>query len=156
MEIEIIEPNLQFTNELIPLKSIERLIIHHTEKYGWDINRTHHHHINKNGWDGIGYNYFIESDGTIKKGRGINVGAHAYGFNFNSIGICINGNYDFEFLDSVVRDSLYKLCVFLIKKYDLAHKDVYGHKECKSEKTCPGLNIDMDLIRNELAELYIM
>lgn len=51
------------------------------------------------GWRDIGYHFVIRRDGTIEKGRDIDgdgdvfdeIGAHAKGFNKNSIGICLVG-----------------------------------------------------------------
>lgn len=55
-------------------------------------------HIAK-GWKDIGYNYVIRRNGVIEGGRDLDkdgdfdeeVGAHAEGFNANSIGICMVG-----------------------------------------------------------------
>jgi hypothetical protein len=44
----------------------------------------------------IGYHFVIYVDGTIHTGRGVNeVGAHAEGYNKNSIGICLIGKDKF-------------------------------------------------------------
>jgi len=45
----------------------------------------------------VGYHYVIEKDGTVQQARKDNEeGAHTYGQNFNSIGICLVGDFDFE------------------------------------------------------------
>lgn len=147
------DPKLQFAQPLIPLTEVTHLVIHHTEKFGWDIHRTHHHHLNKNGWDGVGYNYFIEYDSSIQIGRGLHVGAHAYGHNRNSIGICVTGNYDYETLSPDMRETLYVLCLHFMEMFHLNPSDVYGHRELGAKKTCPGTSIDMEVIRYDLKEL---
>lgn len=44
------------------------------------------------GWLGCGYHYVIRRDGELEEGRPLNeAGAHAAGFNRNSIGICLAG-----------------------------------------------------------------
>jgi N-acetylmuramoyl-L-alanine amidase len=44
------------------------------------------------GWDGIGYHAVIRTDGVLEAGRPLEkVGAHAYGHNLKSIGICMVG-----------------------------------------------------------------
>lgn len=50
-------------------------------------------HVVDNGWSDIGYNYVIEEDGNLEKGRELEyVPAHAGGkFNARSIGICLVG-----------------------------------------------------------------
>lgn len=47
------------------------------------------------GFDAIGYHYVIRRDGTLEHGRDISLrGAHAKGFNWQSIGICLIGGID--------------------------------------------------------------
>lgn len=47
------------------------------------------------GWIGIGYHAVIRTDGVLESGRDIDaVGAHAYGHNRDSIGICLVGGLD--------------------------------------------------------------
>ena len=46
------------------------------------------------GWDDVGYNFLIGEDGRVYTGRGWQgVGAHAYGWNTLSYGICMIGTY---------------------------------------------------------------
>ena len=56
-----------------------------------DIDRWH----KAKGWLGIGYHFVILRDGTLEKGRDVDaIGAHVYGHNLNSIGICVVGGLD--------------------------------------------------------------
>ena len=58
-----------------------------------EINRWHR----DRGWSGIGYQFVIRRDGTVETGRPINkVGAHAYGYNRISWGICMVGGLDYQ------------------------------------------------------------
>jgi hypothetical protein len=44
------------------------------------------------GWSGIGYHNVIRLNGTLEHGRSLSQpGAHAYGYNKNSIGVCLIG-----------------------------------------------------------------
>ena len=44
------------------------------------------------GWKGIGYNYFIQRDGTVEEGREPDEqGAHVSGYNEIALGICMAG-----------------------------------------------------------------
>ena len=46
-------------------------------------------------WSDIGYHYVIRLDGTLERARPLyKSGAHARGYNSNSIGICIVGGVD--------------------------------------------------------------
>lgn len=52
-------------------------------------------HIDRNGWEDIGYNFLIGEDGHVYEGRGWDkVGAHAPGYNFQSIGVCFMGDFN--------------------------------------------------------------
>ena len=56
-------------------------------------------HVEERGWDDIGYANVIRRDGTIELGRDLDgdgdvadeIGAHAAGFNAQSIGVCLVG-----------------------------------------------------------------
>ena len=53
-------------------------------------------HVNTNGWSDIGYNWLIAPDGQIFVGRGGGnnvVGAHMCGYNVNTMGVCLIGNF---------------------------------------------------------------
>ncbi len=53
-------------------------------------------HVNTNGWSDIGYNWLIAPDGTLFVGRGGGdgvVGAHMCGYNANTMGVCLIGNF---------------------------------------------------------------
>lgn len=53
-----------------------------------DIDKWHR----ARGWNGCGYHFVVDLDGTIEVGRPVaEVGAHAYGYNRRSIGICYVG-----------------------------------------------------------------
>jgi len=83
-------------------------------------------------------------------------GAHALGFNFNSIGICLVGDYDEQYIET---GRMIKLLVFIKALqliYDIPIKRVLGHRETyvlrnrPVEKTCPGSKVSMDEIREAL------
>ncbi|MFB3161560.1 peptidoglycan recognition family protein [Neobacillus sp. 179-J 1A1 HS] len=143
--------NLSFKEPLVALKNVMYIIVHHTEEIGWDINKTHRFHQEHRGWSGIGYNFFIEENGEIIKGRGYHVGAHAYSYNQKSIGICLAGNFDIHIPSIEQLKSLSKLCIFLLEQYNLSTTQILGHRELKSTaKSCPGKNFNMDQIRESI------
>lgn len=56
-----------------------------------DIDRWHR----DKGWVMIGYHHVIKRDGTVEKGRPMDLpGAHVEGYNSQSIGICMVGGVD--------------------------------------------------------------
>ena len=83
---------------------IDRIIIHCSDsKFGNAIKIDEWHKFNK--WEGCGYHYVICNgytfdtedydslmDGSVESGRSLaKAGAHCYGYNDTSIGICLIG-----------------------------------------------------------------
>jgi N-acetyl-anhydromuramyl-L-alanine amidase AmpD len=125
------------------------LIVHHTASKTISPENINEMHI-KEGWGGIGYHFYIRKDGTIYKGRPENtIGAHSIGRNKNSIGICLEGNFESESPTEEQKNSLVKLSTDMIIKYNLegiiGHGDVY-------ETLCPGKNFPMEEIQNRVLE----
>jgi N-acetyl-anhydromuramyl-L-alanine amidase AmpD len=124
------------------------------------------------GWNGIGYHFVIVNDkhdeiedGTVQKGRDIGiVGAHARGLNSRSIGICCVGHGDYEPFTKNQTKSLVEKISELIDQYDeIKVEDVIGHRELNklvsegilsseyaTSKTCPGMKVDMAVLRDEI------
>jgi hypothetical protein len=90
------------------------------------------------GWDGIGYHAVIIKDGTIEQGRPhFWSGAHVYGHNEKSLGVCLIGRNDFTpeqmtALDGLLRD--------WIARYPQAR--ICGHRDFpNTQKTCPNFDV---------------
>lgn len=114
-------------------------------------------------WLDIAYQFGVENVNgklTILDGRKIGeIGAHAVGFNSNSIGICLIGNYDIEapsedrlsIMASLVRD--------LQRQFKIPRDQVIGHRETfvkrgvPVEKTCPGSKFVMEDFRARLIDV---
>ena len=89
----------------------------------------------KRGWAGIGYHYFIRTDGTLEEGRPVSRrGAHVKGYNTGSIGICLNGLKVEDFTEAQF-ETLRKLCAEINDAYDGAIR-FRGHNEVAA-KLCP-------------------
>lgn len=105
-----------------------------------DIDRWHR----QKGWAGIGYNWVIDLDGTIEKGRDESkVGAHCAGYNKNSIGVVYVGGLDEKGNPKDTRtkeqkEALWKLVRELITRYPDAQ--VKGHNEV-ANKACPCFSV---------------
>lgn len=108
-----------------------------------DIDRWH----KNQGWKCIGYNYVIDLDGTVEKGRDIDdIPAHCTGHNKNSIGICYIGGCDTNNKAKDTRtqqqkESMYKLVDQLMWKYGVTLTNVHCHNEF-ANKACPSFKID--------------
>lgn len=126
------------------------------------------------GWQGVGYHYVILNgypnqkqvgrksrwsflDGSVESGRPLNkspyldadeVGAHAYNFNRESVGICLIGQPG-EF---TIRQLYAARTVIsaLIWEFDIPVREIVGHSELNPQKSCPGL--DMNHFRQYLVD----
>ncbi len=109
-------------------------------------------HVDERGWSGIGYHYVLRRNGVIELGRDLDndgnvdeeIGAHAAGFNKNSIGICMVGGVDMQGAASCnfTRHqwaSLPNLIIDLLRRYP--HAEVCGHHDVNPVKACPTFNV---------------
>lgn len=114
-----------------------------------EIDRWHR----ERGWAAIGYNDVIRRDGTIEKGRDLDndgntdeeVGAHAKGFNTNSIGVCLIGGMAEDGSDdcNFTMRQYMALAVYIMEKQALyPQAEVMGHRDLPDvHKTCPMFDV---------------
>jgi len=102
-------------------------------------------HLDRN-WSDIGYHYVIRRDGTVEKGRDDSIsGAHAKGFNSNSLGVCLVGGVN----DDLDPDSNFTINQFnslsrLLKGLKVQYPDaeIKGHRDLKGvKKACPSFDV---------------
>jgi hypothetical protein len=138
------------------LRRINSIIIHCSDSdFGnaiW-IDRIHRE---DKGFDNIGYHYVICRDGRLETGRDIGIsGAHAYGFNQYSVGICLIGKPVNDRCRFTVEQllSAKALCNQLMKDYNI--ETIYGHRNVNNKKVCPGMDISFfkDFLRGGTLEL---
>ena len=140
----IIEKNLEF-KDMFTRKSTERIILHHAAAQNCSAEDIHRWHLN-NGWSGAGYHFLVRKDGKVYRLRPEEkVGAHAYGANYNSLGICFEGDYMQEDMTEAQKEAGKELVAYLKNKYKIstvqAHRDV-----CAT--SCPGNKFPFDEIAN--------
>lgn len=128
-------------------EDIRYIVIHCSDSpnhLNFDISDVDSWHKEK-GWSGCGYHYVITRDGKLQQGRKLNqTGAHAYGYNSKSIGICLMGGKDQDGnpnLDmTLVQDG-----VLMTLLEDLSNQfpntSIIPHSEI-SPKTCPNFNLE--------------
>lgn len=122
-----------------------KIIVHHAATHpDMDIGlreiRTWH---KARGFSDIGYHAVIRRDGRIEFGRHFDIqGAHAVGFNNESVGVCMvgsvddDGNANANFTDDQW-ESLDLVVALLRRAYPDA--EVIGHKDVASTQ-CPGFD----------------
>jgi N-acetylmuramoyl-L-alanine amidase len=102
-----------------------------------DIRRWH----KANGWKREGYHYFVRLDGTIEVGRPLEeAGAHAKGYNSNSIGVCYCGGIDKDKKPKDTRtNEQKKSLVELLKtlKALFPNAKIVSHHDLNKGKACP-------------------
>lgn len=131
------------------MRDIKKIIIHcSATKPSMDIgvDTIRDWHVNGNGWDDIGYHYVIRRDGTVETGRDLSVsGAHAAGYNLDSVGICVagginqSGKSEFNFTGTQMAQ-LEHVVNMLCNTYNLPESAVMGHNEV-SKKDCPCFDV---------------
>ena len=142
--MEIIETNLQF-KDMETRKSTQRIILHHAAAKNCSAEDIHRWHLN-NGWSGAGYHFLVRKDGKVYRLRPEDkVGAHAYGANYDSLGICFEGDYMEEDMPTEQIKAGQELVAYLKNKYNIttvqAHRDV-----CAT--SCPGDKFPFNEIAN--------
>lgn len=97
------------------------------------------YHMDTNGWSDIGYNFIVGEDGNVYEGRGWTTqGAHAPGFNTNSIGICVIGTYTSKLPNLLAINAVKNLIQCAVSKgYLKSAYQLKGHRD-GSATECPG------------------
>lgn len=99
------------------------------------------------GWSDIGYHFVIRLDGTVEKGRPLDVaGAHVSGHNLYSIGVCYvggvakDGKTAKDTRTPAQKAAMRKLVDELLAKYPNAK--VCGHRDFPGvAKACPSFSV---------------
>lgn len=136
--MNIVEKTYKWAMPLSKRSATDLLILHHAAAASCTAEDVHRWHVG-NGWAGIGYHYLVRKDGTIYHGRPEDtVGAHAYGANSHSIGVCFEGNYQVEPTMPAAQLAAGQALVTDIKRRWGITK-VIGHKDVAGSTTdCPG------------------
>ncbi|MFH1012824.1 MAG: SpoIID/LytB domain-containing protein [Candidatus Peregrinibacteria bacterium] len=165
-------------------KSIEKIIIHHTDSEIRDINgdqrintrdykeivrAIYRYHTVTRGWGDIGYHYVIDPLGNIYEGRYGGdkvVGGHTACYNNGSIGIAVIGNYQDEKVPEPAMEALIWLVGNKSKQYGIDPvgessfrgkriPNVIAHRDVGAT-ACPGekLYAALTRIRERAALIY--
>lgn len=140
--MKIIEETYKWARTNFTANNPNTIVIHHAASINCTAQDIHRWHIDR-GWMGIAYHYFIEKDGIIYRGRQeSHRGGHLYGSeNDNTMGICLEGNYDTETIVPEAQiNALVELCNDINKRW--AIKTIKKHADYPSakgdNKLCPG------------------
>ncbi len=143
-------------------KETKGIVVHHTVTAAADdvddfspiVNAIYEYHTNTRGWGDIGYNILVAPNGQVFEGRagGFDVaGAHARGYNYETFGIAMIGNFEIDVPSSTQLDALMRSIISVASNYDLDINDTYtangttedvlsGHRDV-GKTACPGKNM---------------
>lgn len=128
------------------MREIKQIVIHHSAgTVNTTLSAIRKMHIQR-GFSTIGYHQYIymkEGKWVIERGRpDQQIGSHAKGFNKNSLGICIAGNYEKSEVPTEALDLLVEKIADWCLQYKIPTKEIYGHREVGTTATaCPGHNL---------------
>ena len=138
--MNIIETNLQFKSMDTRLNT-NRIIVHHAAISNCTPEQIHQWHLDK-GWSGAGYHFFVKKDGSIYSLRPEDkVGAHAYGANSDSIGMCAEGDFTKETMSDKQLSAMVELIKYIENKYSI--KTIEKHSQVNAT-TCPAGGFPFD------------
>ena len=134
---------------MLKSENIKYLVIHCSDthdKLDLSAKDIHRMHLSF-GWNGIGYHKIIRRDGAIENGRPeFWIGAHTYGLNDKSLGVCLIGKSEFtnkQFL------SLKNILIEWKKRFK--NSIILGHNEAiNTKKTCPNFDVKKFLDDNNI------
>jgi len=128
------------------MRNINKIIVHcSATREGQDVLvETIRDWHKSRGFNDIGYHFYVELDGTIRKGRSIDkMGAHCKGQNRNSIGVCYAGGVESDgrtpkdTRNEAQKESL--LMVLKVMKAMYPHATIHSHNEFAA-KACPSFD----------------
>lgn len=143
--MQVVETNLRFAYNPGIRSATTDLILHHACAKVCDAKRIHADHLSR-GWAGIAYHYLIRKDGTIERGRPENWrGGHTEGWNYTSIGICFEGNFEEDHMSNAQLEAGQALVADIRSRYP--NIKVGKHKDYNAT-ACPGANFPFTLVVN--------
>jgi N-acetylmuramoyl-L-alanine amidase-like protein/Big-like domain-containing protein/type IX secretion system substrate protein len=149
------------------LTNVTHLIIHHSagntvsNNFASVVLAYWSYHVNSNEWADIGYNWLVDPNGVLYKGRAWKsateenvIGAHNSGSNSNTAGICLIGNYVSNIPSTNGLDMVAGISAFLCDKYNIdplaesfhsaigrINDNIDGHGQSGGGTACPGTQV---------------
>jgi len=138
---------------IMKIKDVDLVVIHcSATREGQDVRREDIKGMHlKRGFNDVGYHIIIYLDGTVVKGRDLDVmGAHVEGFNRNSWGICYIGGLDKDGKPkdtrTLAQNHSLKQVIEVLKV--LAPKaEVKGHRDLSPDKNKDGVIDKVDWLK---------
>ena len=139
----VIEKTYDWAYPLTPRSVTTHLILHHAGASNATVEGIHAYHKSK-GWAGIAYHYFVAKDGAIYRGRPENMlGAHTMNWNYCSIGVCFEGNFETETMPEAQAKAGCALVADIVSRYPSI---LAGRHSDFNQTACPGQNFPLNAI----------
>ena len=127
-------------------RQVNKIIVHCTatpEGRDVTVDEIRRWHVEEKNWSDIGYHWIVTLNGTLERGRPEHIqGAHAKGFNKNSIGLCYVGGVDKDMIPKDTRTEGQKetlKCILEDLKDRYPNAEIIGHRDVSS-KACPSFD----------------
>ena len=141
--MDIIKPDYKWAHALTKRTQTTLLILHHSASTSATAEGIHAYHISL-GWAGIAYHFLVRKDGSVYEGRPIDmIGGHTKDYNYCSIGICFEGNFEVEYMGDTQLKAGQELIASIIKKYPNIH--VGQHKDYNPTE-CAGAHLPFNYL----------
>lgn len=118
----------------------EYIVVHYDSIFRpTSLDEIQHQHRDVNGWEsGFAYHYYLYGGKVYKTRNEDSSSPHAYGYNDNSVAVCIHAESG-----ELDRINLRLLVSYLRLKYNISKERVVGHGELPGNHTeCPGFPMD--------------
>ncbi len=147
--MEIIEERYDWAHPLTLRRSTQLLILHHAAAERADAQDIHRWHQAR-GWAGIAYHYYVRADGSVYRGRPENtVGGHTEDHNYNSIGVCFEGDFQRQSMGAEQLAAGAALVEDIRGRYpDI---NVLGHRDLGAT-ACPGKNFPFEEMTEDMTQ----
>lgn len=147
--MKINEVTYKWNGALTKRRSTVRIILHHAAASKCTAQQIHSWHL-ANGWVGIGYHFLVRKDGSVYRGRPEDtVGAHAGNNNYDSIGICFEGNFMTETMPVIQKWAGQELVQYLKDKYSISKVQKHSNVNATG---CPGTHFPFKEVSEGVAE----
>lgn len=127
-------------------RQVNKIIVHCTatpEGRDVTVDEIRRWHVEEKNWSDIGYHWIVTLNGTLERGRPEHIqGAHAKGFNKNSVGLCYVGGVDKDMKPKDTRTEGQKetlKCILEDLKDRYPNAEIIGHRDVSS-KACPSFD----------------
>lgn len=140
------EPKYIWAYSLTPRSTTTHLILHHSAGSG-SAEQVHNYHKSL-GWAGIAYHYYVRRDGSIWRGRPENMrGGHTTNWNWCSLGICFEGNFEEEQMSQAQLSAGRELVADIVRRYPTITVGVHSDYQ---QTACPGDNFPLcEILKTE-------